>query len=579
MGEPSSISILWYSLIRHEFLFPVVLAAAIAAIAGRPLDWVAGRVGKWLSSLGRRPILSALTAFFLVITIRFCLLPWVPVPVPIVHDEFSQLLLSDTFAHGRLTNPPSPMWVHFETFHVNMLPTYQSMYQPGQGIFLALGQVLFGSPYAGVMISVGLMCAAYVWAFRGWLPPRWAMFGALLTVLRYCSTDYWMNSYWGGAVAAAGGALVLGAYGRLRRPRNETTPLKPKEGLNGAPVVGIFLALGLLLLANTRPYEGLIYSIPLGIGVLLWVYRRIREKALPVRNFVFPLVAVLVVGFSVMMFYFWRSTGNPLRMPYTINQEQYHPTRPFVWQSLREVHYNHPVMQKVYTEWEMGFYKRTRTISGIASYGWERVRSYLDLYLYALVFPFLVGLLFALRKARLRIVVASVALMFFGMTLVMWQGLLHYSAPAACALLLISLVGLRVISTSLRHKKRFGLRFARAYILVYAVMLFFLQLPAIEGASHPGYSWGAQRAAMVRDFDDKPGQHLILVRYRSDHNQFQEWVYNGYDLENGKVLWAREMADPAQNRELIAHYPSRRVWLVDADRFRATAVPYPDVKP
>jgi hypothetical protein len=567
MGEPSSISILWYSLIRHEFLFPVALAAAIAALAGCPLQWVARRARRWLSRLGRRPILSALTVFFLVIVIRFCLLPLVPVPVPIVHDEFSQLLLGDTLAHGRLTNPPSPMWIHFETFHVNMLPTYQSMYQPGQGIFLALGQVLFGMPYAGVMISVGIMCAAYVWAFRGWLPPHWAMLGALLTVLRYCSTDYWMNSYWGGAVAAAGGALVLGAYGRLRKK------------CHVCPATGFFLALGLLLLANSRPYEGLTYSIPLGLGVLLWLYRRVREKALPVRNFVLPLVAVLVVGFSAMMFYFWRSTGNPLRMPYTINQEQYHPTRPFVWQSLREVHYNHPVMQKVYTEWEMSFYNRTRTISGIVSYGWERVRSYLDLYLYGVMFPFLVGMVFALRKARLRFVVASVALMFFGMTLVMWQGLLHYSAPAASALLLISLVGLRVISTSIRHQKHFGLRFTRAYILVYAVMLLFLQLPAIEAASHPGYSWGAQRASIVRDFNGKPGRHLILVRYRPNHNQFQEWVYNGYDLENGKVLWAREMADPAQNRELIEHYPDRKVWLIDADRFRATPVPYPDMRP
>jgi hypothetical protein len=392
------------------------------------------------------------------------------------------------------------------------------------------------------------------------------MLGALLTVLRYCSTDYWMNSYWGGAVAAAGGALVLGAYGRLWKRR-----LSPRTG--------VLLALGLLLLANTRPYEGLLYSIPFGIGVLLWLYRRLREKVLPVRSFVLPLVVVLIVGFATMMLYFWRSTGNPLRMPYTVNQELYHPTRPFVWQPLHEVHYNHPVMQKVYTAWEMGFYNRTRTLSGIVSYGWERVRSYLDSYLYGLMFPFIVGLLYAFRKPRWRTVVGSVALMFVGMTLVMWQGLLHYSAPAACALLLISLVGLRVISTALRRKNHFGLRFARAYILVYAVMLFFLQLPVIEAAAHPRYSWARQRSAIVSEFDAKPGQHLIIVRYGPQHDQFQDWVYNGYDLETGKVLWAREMADPAMNRELIEHYRGRQVWLLEADRFRTTPVPYPDVKP
>jgi len=566
MGEPSSISILWYSLIRHEFLFPIVLAGAIAALAGRPLDWVSRRAGRWLSSRGRRPITASLAVFFLVIGIRLCLMTRVPVPAPSAHDEFSQLLLGDTFANGRLTNPPSPMWIHFETFHVNMHPTYQSMYQPGQGIFLALGQGLFGSAYAGVMISVGLMCAAYLLAFREWLPPRWATLGALFTVLRYCSTDYWMNSYWGGAVAAAGGALMLGAYGRLWGKGRLT------------PRTGVLLAVGLLLLANTRPYEGLLYCIPFLAGVLFWLYR-MREKALPVRSFVLPLLAVLVVGFGAMMFYFWRSTGNPLRMPYTVNQEQYHPTRPFVWQPLREVHYNHPVMQRVYTEWEMGFYNRTRSFPGIVSYGWERVRSYLGSYLYGLMFPFLIGLLYALRNARWGTIVGSVALMFAGMTLVTWQGLLHYSAPAASALLLISLVGLRVISTALRRKNHFGLRFARAYILVYAAMLFFLQIPVIEAAAHPVYSWARQRSAIVRDFDAKPGRHLIIVRYGPKHDQFQDWVYNGYDLENGKVLWAREMADPAKNRELIDHYRGRQVWLLEADRFRTTPVPYPDVKP
>jgi hypothetical protein len=511
--------------------------------------------------------LGGLLVFFLVIGIRLCLLPWVPAPSPAAHDEFSQLLLGDTLAHGRLTNPPSPMWIHFETFHVNMLPTYQSMYQPGQGIFLALGQVLFGSPYAGVIISVGLMCWAYLCAFRGWLPPKWAMLGALLTVLRYCSTDYWINSYWGGAVAATGGALVLGAYGRLWKKRKL------------CPANGYFLALGLLLLANTRPYEGLLYSVPIGISVLLWIYRRSRENALPARSFVVPLLAVLVVGFVAMMFYSYRSTGNPLRMPYTVNQEQYHPTRPFVWQPLREVHFNHPVMQKVYTDWEMRFYNRTRTLQGIASYGWERTQAHFDSYLYGLLLPFLVGVLYALRKAQLRVVVASVVLMFFGMTLVMWQGLVHYSAPAACALFLISLFGFRVIATSFRRKNHFGQRFARAYVLVYAVMLVFLQLPVIEAAAHPGYSWARRRVEIVREFVARPGNQLIIVRYGPQHDQFQDWVYNGYDLENGKVLWAREMADPAKNRELIDYCRGRQVWLLEADRYRATPVPYPDVKP
>jgi hypothetical protein len=196
-----------------------------------------------LRALARRQTACWIGMGALVLVVRAALLPVWPIPQPSVYDEFSYVLQADTFAHGRLANPPHPLWQFFESTYILHQPTYASRFPPGPSLAMALGQVVFGHPWFGVWLSAGLLAAALCWALQGWLPPGWALLGAFIA-LDLCLFTYWMNSYWGGATTALGGALVIGAWARITRARQRR--------------YAWHLGVGAVIVVLSRPFEGFV---------------------------------------------------------------------------------------------------------------------------------------------------------------------------------------------------------------------------------------------------------------------------------------------------------------------------------
>src|SRR5664279_4067614 len=198
-----------------------LIAAAVAFGWPRLGSGFFSRIERAVGQLARRRGLAVAVVGFTALLLRLAILPVCPVPHPFVPDDFSFLLAANTFASGRLTNPTPAMWIHFESFHINMQPTYMSMYFPAQGLLMAAARVLTGHPWYGILCMSALMCAGICWMLQAWLPPTWALLGGMLAVLHLGLFSYWVNTYTGGGlISACGGALILGALPRfLKHPR------------------------------------------------------------------------------------------------------------------------------------------------------------------------------------------------------------------------------------------------------------------------------------------------------------------------------------------------------------------------
>ena len=472
---------------------------------------------------------------------------------PTLHDEFSYLLAADTFAHFRLTNPTHPMWIHFESFHIIHVPTYMSKYPPAQGAMLALGKLLTSYPIVGVWLSMGLMCAAICWMLHAWVPPRWAVLGGLLSVLHPIvgSGGYWAQSYWGGAVAATGGALVLGGIRRLLKE-----PQVSQSLLTG---------LGFAILANSRPFEGLLLSICAAwILFFGFCWTDKIKTTLVVRKVILPLTFTCSITAAWMGYYNYRITGNVLRLPYQIHEETYSIAPLFVWQNPKPPpEYRHARIRNFHRVYAMSYYNQKHSWLGFTRENLIYSLVYFILIANVLTVPLLLsarGLSrWVLNNRWARRAFATCTIVTIGIMLETYT-VFHYWAPILSLSYYFIVQAIRLWWRRIRRIRPFIIP---AIFCLVVMLLIIMVRKKIREEDNP-LSAQAQRAGLLARLEQQAGKHLVLVRYGAEQSQHREWVYNEADIDVAKVVWARDM-DRIENCKLVDYFKDRIIWSLDVE--------------
>jgi hypothetical protein len=489
--------------------------------------------------------------------LRVALIPVLPIPEPHIHDEFSFLLGADTFFHGRLANPPHPYWRFFETIHELSIPAYASKYPPGQALFLAAGQVLFGHPFFGCILSLLFFVTAVVWMLRAWVPPGFALLGGMFTAIEFGTGHYWLDSYWGGAAAAGASALVLGAIGRIRRTGRFTAAWP--------------LSVGVVLLWCTRPFEGAFFVVVIA-ALVAWDVAKHRVALAGARSFAAVLLVCGALTIAGQAYLDFRVTGSALTLPYMLHIREY-SVAPMLWvQHLRtptletnaQVHQQQASEVKLYEERRAG-------IQGTLDWAEETGDLLNSSFPVGLGAVGVLSLLFwvdpAVRDLWVVLAVSAIPL-----ALETWVHL-HYMSTVAVTLIAL-LFRVLWLSRKLRWNQR------RTGIVLSGFLLWTMFPVAILAngwnaweEKHDPSPFEVARGRIGRQLLARDGMHVVFVRYSPAHDVEDEWVYNSADIDRQRLIWARDLGEE-RNMELIRYYAGRDFWILDADADPPRVSPY-----
>ncbi len=237
-------------------------------------------------------------------------------------------------------------------------------------------------------------------------------------------------------------------------------------------------------------------------------------------------------------------------LPYTLSQQQYGVPAALTFQATPKP--NRPLTREQELDYRMqsGFKgPGLETLSKFLLRMEFRIRHYRFYFLPPLYLA-LVAFLFRLRERRYAWVAAICLLFALGINFFpAFQ--LHYLAAIVCLFVLISIAGLQKIGP---NAARMIVMLCCAHFLFWyglhvadnsALSRFMLPYETWDGINHGNPE---HRIAVRNQLAQIPGQLLVFVRYFPQHVFQEEWVFNGADIDNSRIVWARDLG-PVENQE------------------------------
>ena len=508
----------------------------------------------WVRRFSRCTAWSMLVLAALPVVLRLALLAHNPMPVPQIADDFSNLLLGDTLAHFRLANPSHPMHRFFEAAFVLQEPSYSSIYPPGQGVLLALGELLFRQPWAGILLASGVLCALCYWALRAWTTSSRALAAGLLAVLEFGPLGEWTNQYWGGLASGIAGCLVFGSLPRLRK--------------SGSTRYALLLGAGLALQLISRPFEFTLL-LPVVACFLVPILKDLGKRKLAVTSLaitaaVFPAALLMLLQDSAV-------TGHWTTMPYMLSRSQYGMPTTFTFQPLpkperqltREQQADYDAQSDAHEDIPSSF-------KGFLQRWSERLPDYN----YFFPLPLLLVLPFFLLSLRdwKNISVFATLLLFSLGTNFYPYFYANYIAVLIPLFLLVTVTGLAALNRLRIRNVVVGQVAVWLIALLCAgqfVWTYGLRISGNGTAPNAYASWGLQgedfyqdRIAVHQRLAQASGSQLVFVHI-GDEEDIQQWIQNGADIDHSRVVWALDLG-AQENAHLLAYYPDRIAWRLQA---------------